>query len=73
MDMYKDILIKYILNTMDDLDAFVEGLCYKTLMKIKVILEDDRLDDRDCFMKIEEIVCTFEELGIGIEYRHDFS
>lgn len=51
----------------------VEGKCYQTLCKIKAILEDDRLDDGECFQKIEEIVRTFEELGSGGGTRHDFN
>ena len=50
----------------------VEGQCYQTLCKIKGIIEDDRLDDSECFQKIEEIIRAFEEIGSGAGSRHDF-
>ena len=46
--------------------------CYKALQKIKAILEDDSLEDSECFHRIEEIVCVFEALGSGCGNRHDF-
>ena len=30
----------------------VEGQCYQALCKIKTIIEDDRLNDSECFQKI---------------------
>lgn len=50
----------------------VEMECYKALQKIKAIIEDDSLEDRECFMKIEEIVHAFEEIGSTGGTRHDF-
>ena len=50
----------------------VEGECYQALKKIKAIIEDDTLDDRDCFYKIEEIICALEEIGSNGGSRHDF-
>lgn len=50
----------------------VEGECYQALKKIKAIIEDDSLKDAECFIKIDEIVSTFEELGSGGGSRHDF-
>ena len=50
----------------------VEGQCYQTLCKIKAIIEDDRLDDSECFQRIEEIIHAFEEIGNGGGVRHDF-
>lgn len=41
--------------------------CYKALQKIKAILEDS-----ECFYRIEEIVCVFEDLGSDCGNRHDF-
>ena len=40
----------------------VEGQCYQALCKIKAIIEDDRLNDSECF----------EEIGSGAGSRHDF-
>ena len=37
-----------------------------------LVIEDDSLEDDECFMKIEEIVCAFENLGSGGGNRHDF-
>lgn len=59
-----------LVNT--DVTKIVELECYKALGKIKAILEDDALADSECFQQIEEIVCTFEELGSGGSSRHDF-
>ena len=50
----------------------IEGACYQALKKIKDILEDDTLDDPECFYKIEEIVCALEEIGSNGGNRHDF-
>lgn len=50
----------------------VEMECYKALYRIKEILEDETLNDADCFRKIEEIVRLFEAMGSSCGYRHDF-
>ena len=50
----------------------IEGICFQALSRIKTIIEDDTLDDPDCFYKIEEIVCVLEEIGSGGGTRHDF-
>lgn len=55
-----------------DVTKIVELECYQALRRIKTILEDDSLDDSECFHRIEEIVCAFEELGSSCGGRHDF-
>jgi len=57
-----------------DTDAakIVELECYQALQKIKDILENDSLEDSECFYRTPEIVCVFEELGSGCGNRHDF-
>lgn len=55
-----------------DVSKIVELECYRALCRIKTILEDDSLHDSECFQQIEEIVCTFEELGSICGGRHDF-
>lgn len=52
--------------------SIVEGICYRTLCAIRDILADDSLDDKECFQKIEQIVCLFEEIGSDAGTRHDF-
>ena len=37
-----------------------EMQCYKTLAEIKSVIEDDTLEDRECFWKIEKIISIFE-------------
>ena len=72
MELYIEILSKILeqeeisiqfpnlkINAID----IVKMECYKALQTIKAIIEDDSLSDSECFMKIEEIVCLFEELG----------
>ena len=48
------------------LESMLEMESFMALNRIREILDDDSLDDRDCF------VCTFEELGPGGGSRHDF-
>ena len=55
-----------------DMEKLFEKECYIVLERIKAILEDDSLDDKDCFEKIESIVCLFEEIGSDCGARHDF-
>lgn len=82
MELYQEILCHVLANEKvqvsfpelihTDVTKIVELECYKALAKIKAILEDDALTDSECFQQIEEIVCTFEELGSGGGNRHDF-
>ena len=58
-------------NNIDCTKAF-ELQCYITLAHIKAVLEDESLNDKDCFQKIEEIVSAFEKSGVKIKARHDF-
>ena len=50
----------------------VELQCYQTLRKIQEIVRDDTLEDKECFYRIERIVCAFEEIGSDGGVRHDF-
>lgn len=81
MELCKEILVQ-ILSQQNaeivfpdlhmDAKQIIETECYKALQKIKVIIEDDSLEDEVCFQKIEDIVCVFEELGSSGGGRHDF-
>ena len=55
-----------------DLRELTEAKCYATLARIRAVLDDPTLDDPSCFMKIEEIVRIFEEIGSDGGCRHDF-
>ncbi len=56
----------------DHVQQLVEAECYKALRRIREILDDDSLEDRECFEKIEEIVRVFESIGSDGGSRHDF-
>ena len=81
MDFGKEILAHYLSqeqtqivfpNLKLDCTAIVEGKCYQALHQIKQILEDDRLEDRECFLRIEQIISMLEMLGSTAGNRHDF-
>ena len=80
MELFKEILVAALTQRMMELGypdpqasaALVEGESYRALCRIKAVLEDDRLEDPECFQKIEEIVQIFEALGSGGGGRHDF-
>ena len=50
----------------------VDSESYRALQKIKAVINDDNLTDSECYMKIEEIICILESLGISSGTRHDF-
>lgn len=81
MELYKELLIHALSRgeiqitfsgQEQDISKLVEGECYQALKKIKAVIEDDSLDDKECFMKIEKIVRLFEEIGSNGGGRHDF-
>ena len=81
MELYKELLIHALAageitvtfpDYEIDIEQIIEGKCYKALERIQKILSDDSLDDRECFMRIEEIICALEEVGSGGGFRHDF-
>lgn len=84
MDLCEELLFSTLHITLDDkvrgilenlefnAQKAVENECYKALQKIKAIISDDSLDDPECFIKIEEIVCALEAIGSSGSSRHDF-
>ena len=81
MELYKEILAHALMNghvhisfqgQEPDIAKIVNTACYQALSIFKAIIEDDSLEDKDCFMRIEEIICVFEELGCACGTRHDF-
>ena len=55
-----------------DLASLVERESVLILSRIREILKDDTLDDKECFWKIEALVSLYEEAGLGCGTRHDF-
>lgn len=81
MELYKEILAAVLEkenievsfpNLKINAKEIMELECYKALQKIKAVIEDDSLEDEECFIKIEEIVRLFEALGSDGGIRHDF-
>ncbi len=81
MDLFKEILINALSKettqiSFPSLDGNIEKLfekeCYQVLIKIKEILDDDTLEDKECFYRIEKIVRAFEDIGCLGLTRHDF-
>ena len=77
MELYEQILCEVIAKELVpslriDSVKLVEMKCYQTIRKIYEIIADETLDDHDCFWRIEQIICTLEDLGIGCCGRHDF-
>lgn len=81
MKLFQDILKEILMeeevqvvfpNLKMSPSELVEMRCYMALRKIKKILEDDTLDDKECFAKIEEIVHIFEVMGSDCGTRHEF-
>lgn len=81
MELYKEILahalayeeLQITFPTLQlNAEQIVEGTCYNALKKIKAVIEDDSLEDAECFARIEEIICTLEAFGISGGTRHDF-
>ena len=50
----------------------LELQCCQTLRKIQEIVRDDTLEDKECFERIERIICVFEQIGSDGGVRHDF-
>ncbi|MBR2013392.1 MAG: hypothetical protein IJ995_04175 [Clostridia bacterium] len=80
MELYKEILIKVLerhtanveFPTLEiDAEKIVEQECYQALLKIKEIIENESLNDAECFEKIEEIIQTLEFVGSNGGNRHD--
>lgn len=77
MKLYHQLLAQYFalserFDESINAPKIVEGICYRTLCAIRAILADDSLDDKECFQKIEQIVCLFEDIGSDAGTRHDF-
>lgn len=49
----------------------MESKAVRTLEEIRRILNDDGVEDPECFRRIEAIVCAMEDGGIHTN-RHDF-
>ncbi|MCI8398197.1 MAG: hypothetical protein HFF90_02185 [Oscillibacter sp.] len=65
-----------ILFSGEDARALAEAMCRdaaaRALREIRVVLDNEALDDPACFRKIEEIVSVYESLGLDGGSRHDF-
>lgn len=81
MELYAEMLTKILAGTsmeirFPDLDKELPELLrsaeHIALYRIKEIVEDDSIDDEECFERIELIMETLEEAGILCVNRHDF-
>jgi len=81
MELYEEILSQILAENLlpyiQDLKwlplpDMVENRCYQALERIRDIVREDSLDDAQCLLKIDEIICAFEEIGSSGGNRHDF-
>ena len=76
MELWEEILLhtlkEYNIIKKKRLDRVIRSKCYTALESIKSIISDNSLDDRECFLKIEEIICVLEGIGSNGGGRHDY-
>ena len=80
MELYQEMLGKILQNAKieirikspGNIGRALELECYKALQKIRNIIRNDTLTDNECFLKIEEIITVFEQIGSHAEGRHDW-
>ena len=81
MALYQDILSRLFQRS--DIHVTISGLsgglpelteirCFQAIQRIRAILNDESLSDKECFMHVEEIVLALEDLGSDGGSRHDF-
>ena len=79
MELWKELLISGLQNENYHFDyisdkkliKIINDKCYEVLLQSKKIIEDDSLTDKDCFIKMEELLCVLEKNNIFFN-RHDF-
>ncbi len=79
MELWRELLISGLQNENYKLDyindqiikEMVEKRSYEVLLQVKQIIDDEKLSDKDCFIKVEEILCVLEKNNIFCD-RHDF-
>ena len=54
------------------LEEMVEARCFDILWKTKEVIDDESLNDPECFQKIESIIQLLEDAGSSGGVRHDF-
>lgn len=80
MELWQSILVRILqegsmevfFSKIDNLAALFESECYKTLLRIKRILENDAYTDKECFEKIDDSITEFDAFGGLDSSRHDF-
>lgn len=83
MDFYESMINGFLKNIRavagfqkEDLERWaaelIKDAACQALEKIRDVLDDDRLDDPNCFQRIEEIVKIYESIGSNGGSRHDF-
>ncbi len=79
MELWREVLISGLQNENNKLDyindkilkELIDIQSYSILLQIKQLLEDEKLEDEDCFIKIEKILCKLGENSVFCD-RHDF-
>ncbi|MBQ9744542.1 MAG: hypothetical protein IJW19_05395 [Clostridia bacterium] len=76
MELWEEILLHALKNCNKTkrkrLEKVISSKCYFALKSIKSIISDSSLNDRECFLKIEEIICVLEGIGSNGGSRHDY-
>lgn len=79
MDWQEKELARIALNRPREAPVSAEEICrakktraYRLLRGIQEALQEDTLQDPECFWRIEYLVCLFEENGLDAGVRHDF-
>lgn len=81
MELYAEMLTKILAGTLmeikfpaldEELPELLRSAEHIALSRIKEIVEDDTIDDRECFERIEMIMEILEQAGVSCANRHDF-
>jgi len=60
VELYEEILLTYLQKnriSSNCIEKIVHDVAYQTIQKIKLVLEDDELDDQVCFWRIGKMFC----------------